>query len=95
MGYSMSIKIYIHPYLFGFTNDIESAQVDGNTVGECFEQLVKQFPGLEKGLFDKQSGKILPVFDIWVNDRSSYPEELAKPVKDGDELYITTVMADG
>jgi len=91
----MSIKIRIHPNLFGFTNDVESAQVKGSTVGECFEELVKQFPGLEKGLFDKQSGKILPIYDIWVNDESSYPEELDKPVKDGDELYITTVIADG
>jgi len=91
----MSIKIRIHPNLFGFTNDIETAQVEGRTIGECFKVLVKQFPGLEKGLFDKKNGKILPVFDIWVNDESSYPEELEKPVKDGDELYITTVIADG
>jgi len=91
----MSIKIRIHPYLFGFTDDVESVQVKGGTVGECFEELVKQFPGLEKGLFDEQTGKILPVFDIWVNEESSYPEELEMPVKDGDELYITTVIADG
>ena len=91
----MSIKIHIHPSLFGFTNDEESAEVNGGTVGECLKQLVEQFPGLDKGLFDKRDGRLLPIFDIWVNNESAYPEELAKPVKDGDELYITTVISDG
>ena len=91
----MSIKIHIHPNLFGFTNDEESAEVNGSSVGECLKHLVRQFPGLDRGLFDKRNGRLLPIFDIWVNNESAYPEELAKPVKNGDEIYITTVIGDG
>lgn len=91
----MSIKIHIHPNLFGFTNGVETADVEGSTVGECLNHLVNQFPGLESGLFDKKRNRLRPVFDIWVNNESAYPEELAKGVKEGDELYITTVIADG
>lgn len=91
----MSIKIYIHPHLFGFTNNEESAEVRGRTVGECLKQLAYQFPGLDKGLFDKRNGGVLPIFDIWVNNESAYPEGLAKPVQDGDEIYITMVLSGG
>ena len=30
--------------------------------------------------------------DIFVNAENAYPEELAKPVKDGDKLYIIMIM---
>jgi molybdopterin converting factor small subunit len=33
--------------------------------------------------------------EIYVNMESSYPEELAKPVKDGDELYIVIIISGG
>jgi len=38
---------------------------------------------------------LLNYVDIYVNQESSYPEELAKPVKDGDELHITMIIAGG
>ena len=91
----MSIKIHIHPNLFGYTKDIETAEVDGKTVGECLQNLIELFPGLDKGLFMKKKIELQPVFDIWINDSSAFPNELEKPVKDGDEVYITTVIADG
>ncbi|MBI2979332.1 MAG: MoaD/ThiS family protein [Chloroflexi bacterium] len=32
---------------------------------------------------------------IYVNEESAFPEELARPVKDGDELHIVTMIAGG
>ena len=90
----MSIKINIHPGLHHFTNDQDVAEVNGSTVGQCLDHLVKQFPGIEKGLFDK-NGKLLNYVDIYVNLESAFPEELAKPVKDGDELHIIVIIAGG
>ncbi len=90
----MGIKIDIHPTLHQFTNGQAVAEVNGDTVGQCLDDLVKQFPSIEKILFDKK-GKLLSYVDIYVNLESSYPEELAKPVKDGDELHITLVIAGG
>jgi hypothetical protein len=49
---------------------------------------------METRLFDKK-GKLLSYVDIYVNLESSYPEELAKPVKAGDELSITLMIAGG
>ncbi len=90
----MSVKINIHPVLYHFTNDQDVVEVNGSTVGQCLEQLVAQFPEVKKGLFGKD-GKLLNYVDIYVNGESAYPEELAKPVEDGDELHLVLILAGG
>ena len=90
----MSVKINIPPGLRRFTHDREAAEVSGNTVGECLEQLARQFPGIE-GEFLDEDGSVFQYVDIYVNGVSSYPEELAKAVKDGDEIYILREIAGG
>ena len=90
----MSVKINIHPNLLEFTGDLAVVEVNGSTVGECLNELVKQFPRIKPMLFGKD-GKLFNYVDVYVNYESSYPEELAKPVKDGDELHITLIIAGG
>lgn len=90
----MGIKININPLLYHYTNNETIAEVNANTVGQCLDHLVKQFPGIGKVLFDK-NGKLLNYIAIYVNKESAYPEELAKPVKDGDELNIALTIAGG
>ena len=90
----MSIKINIHPILYHFTNDRDVVEVNGSTVGQCLEHLVAQFPEIKKGLFGKD-GKLLNYVDVYVNGESAYPEELARPVKDGDELQLVLMIAGG
>ena len=90
----MSIKVNI-PYFFQYLADgVEVAEANGSTVGECLEDLIKQFPNIKQLLFTK-SGKLDMFRDIYVNGESIYPEGLAKPVKDGDELYIAILVAGG
>lgn len=83
----MSVKINIHPFLTQHTNNQDVVEVNGSTVGQCLSQLIAQFPGLRQWLFEK-NGKLNRLVEIYVNMKSSYPEELAKPVRDGDELHI-------
>ena len=90
----MSIKININPSFYHLTDNKGTVEVNGTTVGQCLNHLVKQFPGIEKAVFDKK-GNLLNYIDIYVNQESAYPEELAKPVKDGDELYIIITLAGG
>jgi len=90
----MSVRVKIHQTLRHLTNGQGTVEVNGNTVGECFYDLVQQFPGMKTRLFDKK-GKFLNYVDIYVNLESSYPEELTKPVKDGDELSITIIIGGG
>ena len=90
----MSTKINISPFLYQYTNNQQVTEVNGRTVGQCLDHLVKQFPSIKQGLFDK-NGELLGYLDIYVNGKSAYPEELAKPVKDGDELDILFVIVGG
>jgi molybdopterin converting factor small subunit len=90
----MSVTVNLHPILYQLTNDQAIVKVKGNTVGQCLDDLVKQFPQIKSRLFDK-TGKLHTYVDIYVNGESSYPEELAKPVKGGDELHVTFIIAGG
>ena len=63
-------------------------EVEGVTVGDCLQHLVRQFPGIHKALF-KKSGKLDSTVMIYINAENAFPEELLKPVKDGDEVYIS------
>ncbi len=88
------IKINIPAYMQSFTNNMEVVEVNGSTVGECLNHLVKQFPGMKKQLFSK-NGNLFENIIISVNGESAYPEQLAKPVKEGDELNIVLIVGGG
>lgn len=86
----MSVKVDIHPLLSEYANTQPVVEVNGRTVGECLEQLVIQFPKIKRALF-ANDGRLLNCIDIFVNGEDAYPEELAKPVKDGGNLYIVMI----
>ena len=90
----MSIEVKISPTLTRYTNEQSVARVNGSTVGECLDDLVKQFPDIKPALFNKR-GRLHRYIDVCVNLESAYPEELAKPVKDGDKLHVILVIAGG
>ena len=90
----MGVKINIPSYLQSLTSSMEVLEVSGGSVGECLNHLVEQFPGMEKMLFDK-SGKLHGYVGIYVNGEDAYPEDLAKLVKDGDELHILYLIGGG
>ena len=90
----MSVKIKVPSYMKSFTNNMEVVEVNGNTVGECLNHLVKQLPGMKKQLFSKDDNLFENII-ISVNGESAYPEQLAKPVKDGDKLDIIFLIGGG
>ena len=90
----MSIKINIHKTHRQFTNGLDIIEVDGNTVGACLDNLIGQFPGMKKALFNKK-GKLMNVIEIYVNLKSAYPDELKKSVNNGDEIHIAVMLAGG
>jgi len=96
----IKIKIPLS-YEQSFTDDTDFVQltldvveVRGSTVGECLNHLVKQFPDMKKQLFTK-TGNLFDNIIISVNGESAYPEQLAKSVKDGDELNIVFMISGG
>ena len=90
----MSVKINIPGYLQPFTNNREEVEVNGSSVGGCLSHLVKQFPGIEKMLLAK-NGKLFDYVNIFINGEDTYPDELDKPIKDGDELHVIYIIGGG
>ena len=90
----MPVRVHIHTTHRQFTNGLEVVSVEGNTVGECLSHLVQQYPGMEKALFAKKD-KLRNVVEVFVNHATAYPNELAKPVKDGDEINLLVMLAGG
>ena len=90
----MAVKINIHRAHRQFTDGLEVVAVEGKTVGECLNQLIKQFPGMEKALFAKKD-KLLNNVEIYLNHASAYPNELLKPVKDDDEIHLLVMLTGG
>ena len=90
----MSVTMRIHPFLRQFSGGQKIVEVRGNTVGECLDDLETKFPGIKQQLYDKE-GKLADLWDVYVNSTSCYPEELATPVKDGDELTIVALIHGG
>ncbi len=90
----MSVKINVYYFLPHLTEDQEIVEVDGNTVGECLEKLVKRFPKAKEWLFGKD-GNLSKFLDVYVNLEEAYPDELNTPVKDGDEIHIVMQLTGG
>ena len=90
----MAVRVHIHATHRQFTNGLEVVSTEGNTVGQCLNHLIKEFPGMEKALFSKRE-KLLNTVEVYVNHESAYPNELAKPVKDGDEIHLVIMLTGG
>jgi len=90
----MAVKVHIHTTHRQFTNGLELVGAEGNTVGECLSHLIKQFPGMDKALFAKKD-KLLNNVEVYLNHTSAYPDELLKPVKDGDDIHLVVMLTGG
>ncbi|MBA7658799.1 Sulfur carrier protein CysO [subsurface metagenome] len=90
----MSVKVNLHRSLASLTNGQAVVEVNGDTVGQCLEQLATRFPRLKKKLFEKD-GALSRILEIYVNGESAYPDELATAVKDGDELDTVVLISGG
>ena len=90
----MSIELQISSVFARYADNKTVLTVSGNTVGECLEDLVNQYPELRKVFLDKD-GNILHSYDVYLNGKSAYPKEMPKLVKDGDKLHIIPVIYGG
>lgn len=89
----VSIKINLHR-LQNHTNYRNIVEVSGNTVGQCLDHLIKQFPAIKEEILD-EDGEVLASIHIFVNNEGTFPKELAKPVEDGDVIDIIPLIAGG
>jgi len=90
----LSVRLKIHPLLCQSTGLQETVDVEGTTVGECLRHLQRRFPDIRSKLFTEQ-GKLKAFIDVYINNRSTYPQGLDHPVVEGDELAIMLMLGGG
>ncbi len=90
----MSVRINIHSSHRQYTGNKKTLAVNGRTVGECLDDLIGRFPAMRNVLY-QPDGTLKQLIEIYLNLESTYPDELKKPVQDGDEIQITLMLAGG
>jgi sulfur-carrier protein len=90
----MAIQINLHKTHRQYTGGKEFVDVEGKTVGECLKDLIRRYPPLGKEVFSKD-GKLSGIVEVYLNGATAYPDELAKPVKDGDKIQLVYFLAGG
>ena len=91
----MSVKINIfYPALRGLIGDTKALRLEGSTVGECLDDLIRRYPGARELLFDP-NGRLLKHVYVYVNYESLFKADLNRPVTDKDELILAVLAVGG
>ena len=91
----MSVKINLfYPGLREYIGNPDEVNVVGTTVGKCLSDFIRQFPGVEKWIFDERNQLLDQVF-VYINAESTRKAKLADPVRESDELIIAMLLVGG
>jgi molybdopterin converting factor small subunit len=90
----MSIKVKLHPILQKLAGGQEVIEVTGHNTGECLEDMESRFPVVKQMVRDNR-GQLRRYCSVLVNSKSTYPNELTTPVKDGDQIDIMILVTGG
>jgi len=90
----MGVNIHIHKTHRQYTDGLDIVETDGNTIGDCLKKLVEKYPDLENEIFEKKE-TLHNYVEIYLNLESAYPDELKRPVVNGDSIYLTIMLAGG
>jgi MoaD family protein len=90
----MTIKVQIPAPMRQHAGGKTLVEATGATVGAVLENIGTQYPALTGRIFD--NGAIRRFVNIYLNNEDiRYLDNLATPVKDGDELSIIPAVAGG
>jgi molybdopterin converting factor small subunit len=90
----MPVKVQIPTPMRQHTEGQTVVEAAGATVKGVLDDLGAKFPGLTARIFD--NGQVRRFVNLYLNDEDvRYLDNLATPVKDGDELAIIPAVAGG
>ena len=85
----MSIILSLSRNLIGLTQGGESIEVNGETVGECLNDLVGLFPAIKSALFFGVHDRLYEHVQVKVNrEKVDAEDRLTTKIQDGDEIDI-------
>ena len=90
----MSIAIHLVASLQSYAGNKETIPTNGSTIGECLRKVVELFPDIKPKLFSR-NGKLQKQIGIYINGKNASPDELTKPTKEGDQVYVIEIFTGG
>ncbi len=90
----MSVKVVTSQALTEYSTGRELGEVNGETVKECLDELMRKFPDLKRLLFN-ETGSLHEYVDVFINRETAFPDPLSHPIKDGDELFLVCLIGGG
>lgn len=91
----MTTKIKFGPLLQEHFNMPASLDVEGKNIRECLDELIRLYPEARDWLFDR--GSLLKVF-VSINNEETIlvnTDDINRPLREGDEIRIFSIIAGG
>jgi MoaD family protein len=90
----MAVKVQVPTPMRQYTEGKTLVEATGATVQAVLDDLGAKYPGLAPRIFN--NGQVRQFINLYLNDEDvRYLDNLATPVKDGDELAIIPAVAGG
>ena len=91
----MAIQILIPTPLRVYTNNQDTVEAEGSTVGELLSNMTNEYTELQKHLYN-EDGKLRSFVNIYLNDDDiRYLDKAKTPVKSEDTISIVPSVAGG
>jgi hypothetical protein len=91
----MSVKVKIfHEELRRIVGGPGDIRVEGATVGECLDDLVRRYPDAEPVMFDS-AGLLHKRFYVFVNHEGLFKADFSRPVTEKDSLILVFLATAG
>ena len=91
----MSHEVRLPTVMRAAAGNAATVSGDGQTVGELFDALIAEHPGLREHLLD-QDGALHKFVNVYVNDDDiRYMHQLDTKIGDGDTVSILPAVAGG
>ena len=91
----MSVTVRIPTPLRNLTKDQADVKVEGATVGEMFDNLETQYPGIKERLMDEK-GEVRRFVNVYVNEEDiRFLDGVKTALKAGDSVAIVPAIAGG
>ena len=91
----MPVEVRLHTVLRQHASGQSSVKANGSTIGEVFEDLVRQFP-LLAGQVITEEGALHKFVNVYRNDDDvRFLDKLGTPVTDDDVVTILPAVAGG
>ncbi|HSI86000.1 MAG: MoaD/ThiS family protein [Candidatus Methylacidiphilales bacterium] len=92
----MPLQVSIPTPLRNLTNNKDTVEATGATIGEVIADLDSKYPSISERLLDKKTGRIQRFVNIYVNGENvRFMEDKDTPVTEKDEIFIEPAIAGG